>query len=222
MNEENRDSASHPKGVEDETVENLEGAASAGGDHSAHDHIEDDVIYNEDFSPQEWEQTLQKATQETEAWREKALRAVAEMENNRRRLEKDKEEYARYAHAGLIKALLPVVDNLSRAVQASSENAQDPQFGENLRKGVEMVAQEIKNIFAQHHVTLITPEKGEPFDPQLHEAMTEIRDENLPPSSIALVLEPGYQLHDRLLRPCRVAVNARDIHTKGQTVDVKS
>jgi molecular chaperone GrpE len=173
------------------------------------------------------QQELSEALAASKDWQDKAMRAIAEMENSRRRLEKEKEEFARYAHSALIKDLIPVVDNFTRALELTPVDdmeTQEDSHGKALHQGLSMIESEIRNIFQKHNLTLIKPQKGDPFNPQQHEAMSETKDQTLEPGVIAFVVEPGYLLFDRLLKPCRVVVNSRSHQQKvnGQNVDVQS
>lgn len=170
----------------------------------------------------ELRQQLTQALKQAEEWQEKALRATAEMENSRRRLEKEKQDFAKYANSGLIKELLPALDNLARAIKILNEEKIDSNIINSMSQGVSMVEKDIRTVFEKYNVSSINPQAGEPFDPRYHEAMSEVKDYNLPPGNIVLTIEPGYMLFDRLLRPCRVVVNAKNLEQKQNRVDVKS
>ena len=172
----------------------------------------------------ELRQQLSNALKQSEEWQEKALRAVAEMENSRRRLEKEKQEFAKYANSGLIKDLIPALDNLARALKILGEEKTDSKVFNSLGEGVSMVEKDIRSIFEKHNVTAITPQAGDPFDPRYHEAMSEVKDNNVPPGNIVFVIEPGYMLFDRLIKPCRVVVNSKNLDQSQHrhNIDVKS
>ncbi|MSO76979.1 MAG: nucleotide exchange factor GrpE [Alphaproteobacteria bacterium] len=134
------------------------------------------------------------------------LRALAEGENIRRRGQRERDEAVRYGAAGLGRDLLPVADNLRRAIDALPLEARQ---GEgplaNLAAGVEMVERELLKAFETHRIQRIDP-KGEKFDHGRHQALFEVDAAAVPPGHVAEVLQVGYVLHDRLLRPAMVGV----------------
>src|SRR5690625_4710807 len=148
----------------------------------------------------------EKLRQETAELKNQLLRALAETENVRKRGQRDREEALRYAAAPLAKDLLPVADNLRRAIEAvSPEAAEQDERLKSLLVGVEMTEKSLLDTLAKHGVSPVDP-LGERLDPHRHEAMMEIPDPSKPHGTISQVFEIGYVLHDRLLRPARVAV----------------
>jgi molecular chaperone GrpE len=136
--------------------------------------------------------------------RERLMRALAETENTRRQGERRVQDANRYAVANFARELLPVVDNLRRAIDAGSAGA-ETQNGDGLIEGVaatERILTQILNRFGIEEIDAL----NEPFDPKKHEAVMETDRTEQPPGSVAQVLENGYMLHDRLLRPARVVV----------------
>ena len=129
------------------------------------------------------------------------LRQAAELENFRKRANRDKDETVRFANESLIKDLLPVVDNLERAV-AHSRGGGD---GEPLLEGIEMVLRGFFETLAKHGVMPISA-LGQPFDPQKHEAMAQIESETEKPNTVLEEHHKGYLFRDRLLRPALVSV----------------
>lgn len=130
------------------------------------------------------------------------LRAQADLENFRRRTRKEKEEQAKYASLPVIKALLPALDNLDRALSAS--HASDS--SEGLVQGVEMVNRQIMDILKQEGLKPIQA-VGEPFDPQYHEAVMQVEHEKYEPGIVVEELQKGYRLKDRVIRPSMVKVS---------------
>jgi molecular chaperone GrpE len=130
-----------------------------------------------------------------------AQRRQADFENYRKRVQRDNEELVLRAGEGLVESLLPVVDNMERAlVAAAGHEAND------LVEGVQLVAGQLHSVLVSHGLTEIPAEPGVPFDPTVHEAvMTQSHDE-FPEGTIVAVVERGYLLHDKLLRPTRVIV----------------
>ena len=138
--------------------------------------------------------------------KDQLLRSLAEVENIRRRAQRERENGARYAAEPLAKDILAVRDNLCRAIDSVSAEAAatEPQL-KALLEGVVMTEKSLSEAFARHHVEIIDP-LGEKFDPNLHDAMFEVPDPSQPAGTVAQVIEVGYRLHDRLLRAARVGV----------------
>lgn len=134
------------------------------------------------------------------------LRALAEAENVRKRSERQLSEAHKYGVANFARAVLSVADGLSRALATVP---QDQREGEGLLQtllgGVEAVERELLKALEGHNIERIDP-VGQPFDPNFHEAMYEVPDSEFPNGTVAQVIQPGYRLHDRLLRPARVSV----------------
>jgi len=140
------------------------------------------------------------------AAKDERLRALAEAANIQRRAQKDREDLQKYGAAGLARDMLSVSDNLARAVAAipADVRAANPAF-ESLAAGVEMVQKEIQSAFAKHKIQKIEP-LGEKFDAHRHQAMFELENTGQPAGTVVQVLQAGYMLHDRLLRPAMVGV----------------
>jgi len=138
--------------------------------------------------------------------KDQLLRAVAETENVRNRARRDREESLKYATAALARDLLGVVDNLQRALSSIPETAaEENEQLKTLMAGVKMTEQELLTVFERHHITTLNP-LDEAFNPHKHEAMFEVPEAGKPAGTILQVLQSGFQLHDRLLRPARVGV----------------
>ena len=130
------------------------------------------------------------------------LRERAELENFKRRMQRDKSEALRFANEPLVRDLLPVVDNLERAIA----HAQGGGNGQPLSEGVQLVLRAFLDVLEKHGVTRVSA-TGEPFDPTRHEAVAQVETEDLPPNSVAEEHTPGYSLHNRLLRAAMVSVS---------------
>lgn len=135
---------------------------------------------------------------------DRLLRLQADFENFRRRAAREREEALLYGHQNLVKDLLPTVDNLDRAIEHVERS--DGGDIESFLQGVELVRRELLAALAKHSVTEILA-LGEGFDPALHEAMAQAPDDSVDPNTVIEVLQKGYQLRDRLLRPARVLVS---------------
>jgi molecular chaperone GrpE len=135
---------------------------------------------------------------------DRLVRLHADFENHRKRTLREKQEALSYGHEIVVKDLLPVVDNLERAIEhASASTGAD---FEGMLQGVELVRRELLAVLAKHGVSPIEAE-GEVFDPNLHEALAQMEDEKVPAGRIGRMLQKGYRLRDRLLRPARVIVS---------------
>jgi molecular chaperone GrpE len=132
--------------------------------------------------------------------KDRYLRTLAEGENTRKRIRQQSEESVRLQRENLLRELLPVVDNLERAVDAARGGN-----GQPIVEGVEMVLRSMLDFLKAHGVTQLTS-VGQPFDPQRHEAVDHVESDRHAPNTIVNEFHRGYQIGDRLLRPARVAV----------------
>lgn len=158
----------------------------------------------EESSPSEIEKLRQDlAAKELEAKKnyDLYLRQVAELENFKKRVAREKEEAIRYGNEALVKDLLPVLDNLERAV----EHAELGGNGKPLLAGIELVLKGFLEVLEKHGVTQISA-KGEPFNPQKHEAFAQVESTDHEPNTVVEELHKGYFMADRLLRPSLVSV----------------
>jgi molecular chaperone GrpE len=170
-------------------------------DETAPDAVADEAV--EDEPPQEshsLQQENQRLSQELEQLREMYLRKLAEFDNFRKRTEREREELQRTASEGTIRELLPIVDNFERALQHAGNG--DP---EAFRQGVEMIAQQLYDMLEREGLAAIDPD-GDSFDPELHEAVQRVEDSEHEPGRVVQVLNKGYTLAGRLIRPAMVAV----------------
>lgn len=133
------------------------------------------------------------------------LRERADLENFKRRMQRERAEGLRYASEGLIRELLPVVDNLERAVRAARESQTADAISEALVSGVEMILRQLGETLERAGATRIAT-VGQAFDPALHEALAQVEHPVLPPGTVVEELRSGYRLHDRLLRAAQVSV----------------
>ena len=143
---------------------------------------------------------------ERDEYRDRFMRALADAENARKRADKDRRDAEQYGGSRLARDLLPVYDALSRALESAGDDQRAAASA--LIEGVELTLRELKNVFAKHGITVITPELGEKFDPQRHEAMFEAPVPGTVAGSIIQVMDNGFMLHDRLLRPAKVGVSS--------------
>jgi molecular chaperone GrpE len=139
-------------------------------------------------------------TAERDALKEQLLRARADFDNYRKRMMRETERVRKTAAEALIADLLPVIDNLERAL----DHACDAPGG--LGEGVEMVVNQLREVLARHGLQPI-PAQGLPFDPNVHEAVMQVECAEMAPGHVAQVLQKGYRLGDYVLRPAKVAVS---------------
>ncbi len=145
---------------------------------------------------------------ETAALKDQLLRALAEAENTRRRADRDRQEAAKYGAVGLARELLSVADNLRRALEALPEDARrdGADWAKDLITGVELIEKDFLDAFARQAIEKLEP-VGEPFDHNFHQAMFELEDPEKPAGTVVQLMQPGYRLRDRLLRPAMVGVS---------------
>ncbi len=147
---------------------------------------------------------------ELAAANDRMLRLVAETENIRKRSEREREDTLRYAASGLAKDLLNVADNLHRALSAVPEDMREgDEAAKNFIVGVEMTEKELLAAFEKHGIQQILP-LGEKFDYEKHQAMFELPSTGQAPGTVVELMQPGYIMHERLLRPAMVGVAKGD------------
>ena len=155
------------------------------------------------------EQELEDLRRENRVLREQVLRVRAEAENFRKRLQREKDDFVRFAREGFIRELLPVKDNLERAL-AHAE--QEPA---GIVDGVRMTLEQFSSIFKNMGVEPVEC-VGQPFDPARHEAMTQVESSEHEPNCVVDELQKGYTLHGRLLRPAMVSVAKEPVAKNGE------
>ncbi|MEM1298883.1 MAG: nucleotide exchange factor GrpE [Pseudomonadota bacterium] len=141
---------------------------------------------------------------ERDQFKDKWMRAVAEAENVRRRAERDKSDAQTYGGTKLARDMLNVYDNLERAVNAADDALRE-QYASFL-EGVELTQRELLNVFTKHKIERVTPEAGEKFDPNRHQAMFEAPIPGAEPGTVIECMQDGFVIADRLLRPAMVGV----------------
>jgi molecular chaperone GrpE len=160
----------------------------------------------EDFDESFANEEIEVLRAERDEMRDKFMRVLADAENARKRAERDRKEAEMYGGTRLARDLLPVYDNLNRALQAIPEESRDASAA--LIAGVELTLRELTNVMAKHGMTTISPAAGETFDPQLHQAMFEAPLPGTKAGQIIQVMTEGFLLYDRLLRPAQVGVSS--------------
>lgn len=137
------------------------------------------------------------------AARDAALRAQADAQNVKRRAEQDVEKARKFALERFSGDLLPVLDSLERALEASSG---DDEAAKSIAEGVELTLKSLLDVMKKYHVEPVDP-MGEPFDPQLHQAMSMVENPDVEPNTVTAVMQKGYTLNGRLIRPAMVMVS---------------
>lgn len=156
-------------------------------------------------SLQQEEDSLKGAQAEIDKLKEQVLRALAEAENTRRRMQKELDEARKYSVSAFAKEMLGISDNFTRALEAVPKDEAESQTLKNLVTGVQAVERQLAAAFEQFGIKKIDP-LGQPFDPHLHRVMMEQEDLSKPAGTVLQVFQPGYMIHDRLLREAQVVV----------------
>ncbi len=171
------------------------------------DAMEDELFGETEPTSEELvEDELEQLRNERDQFRDRFMRALADAENSRKRADKDRREAENYGGSKLARDMLPVYDNLVRAVEAASDD--DEKASDALIEGVQLTLKEVLNVFKKHGIEAIQPEVGDRFDPQVHQAMFEAPLPGTKAGDIIQVAATGFMLHDRLLRPAQVGVSS--------------
>lgn len=149
------------------------------------------------------EDQLTEMEKKVDEYKEKAMRAHAEMENSRRRAERDVEKAHKFGNEKLLVDLLPVVDSMIRGLE--SPESHDPHV-KSMREGIGLTLDLLHKTLSKHGVQTIDPKPGEVFNPELHEAMSVVQDPSAKPNTIVQVVQKGYELNGRVLRAAMVIV----------------
>jgi len=144
-----------------------------------------------------------KLRSERDSLFERLARAQADYQNSRKRLEAETEQRLQYANSALIKALIPVIDNFERALAVDTSKAD----AASVLKGLQLVHDQWLTVLKSQNVEVIAPEPGTPFDPTQHEALMQQPSDQYTEPTVTQLLEKGYSLHGRTLRPAKVAVS---------------
>jgi molecular chaperone GrpE len=149
---------------------------------------------------------LEKTRKERDELYDRLVRTAADFKNSQRRLEQEKEQALQFANSNLIKALLPVIDNFERAL-AVDANKTDVAA---VLKGMEIIQHQLTKLLTQQHVQVISPNPGDAFDPTQHEALMQQPSDQYKDHSVLQVLQKGYAMHGRTLRPASVIVSINE------------
>lgn len=172
------------------------------------------ILEDDGASVEDLEHEMQKAAEEAVAdappaaqaqasgdvaeWRDRYLRTLADFDNYRKRADREKQDFFKYALAGSMRDLLPVLDNFDRALDHAEQ-------GDEFHRGVSLIYKQLFDVLKRHGVRVID-EANVRFDPNIHEAVVRVEDPSVPEQTVVEILQKGYFLHDRLLRPAMVKV----------------
>ena len=159
----------------------------------------------EEVSP---EDLIEKLNEEISGLKDQRLRAIAELENFRKRAEKDQSDALKYGISNFAKEIINIRDNIERAQSSISEEAKNNEAIKSVIEGIDLIAQSVVSTFEKIGIKKIES-LNEKFDHNLHQAMMEIENDDLEPGTIVQELISGYTLHDRLLRPAMVGVSKK-------------
>ena len=149
------------------------------------------------------------APERAEDLKDQLLRALAEIENVRKRAGREREDAVRYGISGFARDIVGIVDNLRRAMDSVEDPPQEGgEVVKSLQAGIAIIQQEFDTVLSRHGIEAINP-LGEAFDHNLHQAMYEVEEGECPPGTVVQVLQEGYKIHDRLLRPAMVGVQKK-------------
>ena len=191
--------AKHPEQVDEVEIKDGDG----------HDPAETEDVVAEEMVPLS---DLQACRDELAKVKDQYLRAHAEMENYRRRMRREKEELAKFANEGILREILPVIDNLDRAICHARENDEQ---ASSLLDGVEMTQRQMHKVLEKYNVCPIDA-LDQPFDSACHEAMGQLERDDCPPNTVVEEMQRGYLLNDRLLRPSMVMVSKKSCAASGE------
>ncbi len=149
---------------------------------------------------------LEQLRAERDELKDRFMRALADAENARKRSERDRREAEQYGGSKLSRDMLPVYDNMKRALETVTDDQKEANAA--LIEGIELTMRELLSVFKKHGIEIIAPEVGDKFDPQLHQAMFEAPVPGTHAGDIIQVAAEGFMLHDRLLRPAQVGVSS--------------
>lgn len=152
------------------------------------------------------EEEIEQLRAERDDMRDRFMRAMADAENSRKRSDRDRREAENYGGSKLARDMLPVFDNLKRAIDTITDEQREAQAA--LIEGIELTMRELLNVFKKHGIDALAPEVGDKFDPNIHEAMFEASVPGTKAGDIIQVMNVGFMIHDRLLRPAQVGVSS--------------
>ena len=167
---------------------------------------QEQAALTEEDAPHSLEAQLDDMRAQRDAFQDKFMRALADAENARKRADKDRLEAQNYGGSKLARDMLPVFDNMKRAVESVTDEQRTANAA--LIEGIELTMRELFNVFGKHGIQVIDPQVGDKFDPKHHEAVFEAPVPGTKSGEIIQVSAQGFMLHDRILRPAQVGVSS--------------
>lgn len=183
--------------------------------------IEPEIVETEDET-EKLRNELAQALNDIKMHQEQYLRTLADMENLRKRTQRDKEELAKFANENILREILPVIDNLERAV----DHAEQAETNDGLFEGVQMTLTQFSQLLTKFGVEPVDA-IGQPFDPAYHQAMGQLESDEHPVNTVVQQMQKGYQLNNRLLRPAFVmlakapAIKETDADDSAEETDIE-
>jgi len=162
-------------------------------------------IENEEEACESEENRVAELEEKVSQLEEQRLRDLAEFENIKKRMEKEKQQAIAYAHEQFARDLLAVIDSLDNAMISVDESTNSDEALEQIKEGINLTLEQFKKVFAKHGIELVDMENG--FDPHFHEAVMRVDSEEHAPGEIVQVLQKGYKIKDRVLRPAMVSIS---------------
>ena len=159
----------------------------------------------DDLSVEELRAQTAQAIQDADKFRDAALRAEAEMQNVRRRAEREVEHAVKYGVEKILQNLLPVMDSLEKAIESAEQAGADTEATQAIIEGMGLCQRLFLDVLTKEGVAVVDPH-GEPFNPNLHQAISMVENAEVEPNSVVAVVQKGYQLNSRLVRPAMVMV----------------
>ncbi len=166
----------------------------------------EDIDFSEEAEELSEENEIELLRNERNEFKDRFIRAVAEAENARKRADRDRREAENYGGSKLGRDMLSVFDNLKRATETITDEQREQNAA--LIEGIELTMRELLSVFGKHGIEVISPEAGDKFDPQVHEAMFEAPVPGTTAGEIIQVMNVGFTIHDRLLRAAQVGVSS--------------
>lgn len=180
---------------------------------------QDDVAAGGQLPP---ELLLAQVQEESARLKDQLLRAVAETENLRKRFQREQEETSKYAITGFARDLVNVIENLQRAsANIPPEARETSDMLKNIGEGVDMTVREFLSLLERHGIRRVDPH-GQKFDHNFHQAIAQVEDATVQPGTVVQVVQAGYVIHDRLLRPAMVAVSKQAAEPSVQHIDTQA
>ena len=187
--------------IDEETLEELKTQQTAS--ESQETEIEEETVEEEVISEKD---ELERLQADVEAVRDRMLRTAAEFENYKKRAEREKNEFMKYIAAEFVTDLLPIMDNLERAIDVDEDaNAEEQNF-KSFREGIKLICKQLQDVLTRRGVTQIEA-VGKPFDPNVHGAVMQTPSDKYPENIVATEFQKGYMLHDRVIRASMVSVS---------------